>query len=213
MVQYNMKLISACILVFLILSQAAIAQDGPPSQPGCSLIDKSRDPLFITYERVDDLDSKREGMERDRVLVRLHNNSTCVVLITTTEVERFYRAVPSNPTGIERVKRIINSDLPDGAIVPAVKYYTQDSRRVRAPEPAWGGDMFFELRLHGSNSLLFAIPMAYLKKDKIVVVPFDYAWEKEGERPKLLYSGDVEHHVYFFSQNMPDEVKRKIAKY
>lgn len=208
--EYTAKLIYSGILILLVLGQAAIAQEISPSQPGCSLIDKSRDPLFITYERLDDPDPKREGTDRDRVLVRLHNNSTCNVNIETTEAEKFYRPVPPNPTGLERVKRVYDSDLPDGAIVPAVKFYTQDLRRTKSPKPAWGGDMFFKFCLLGGNSMLFAIPMEYLKKGNNIVVPFEYAWETAGPSHKLRYSGDVEQHVYFFSQNIPDEIKRKI---
>ncbi|HVG32372.1 MAG TPA: hypothetical protein VM911_04805 [Pyrinomonadaceae bacterium] len=207
-----MKIILANILLLLSLSQVPFSQNGSTSQLGYSLIDKSRDPLFITYERLDDPDPKREGIERDRVLVRLHNNSTCVVLIETMEAEKFYLPLPPNPTITDRVKRGINYDLPDGAIVPAMKYYTQDNRRSKTPEAAWGGDMFFTFRLLGGNSLLFAIPTAYLRKGNDIVVPFDYGWEKEGERPSPIYSGDVEHRVYFYGDSMPDEVKRKIGR-
>jgi hypothetical protein len=207
-----MKIILANILLIFGLSQAAFSQNGSTPQLGCSLIDKSRDPLFITYERMDDPEPKREGIDRDRVLVRLHNNSTCVVLIKTMEAEKFFLPLPPNPTLMDRVKQGVNYDLPDGAVVPAVKYYTQDNRRSKAPEAAWGGDMFFTFRLLGSNSLLFAIPTAYLRKGYDIVVPFDYAWEKEGERPKFLYSGDVEHRVNFYGDSLPDDVKRKIGR-
>lgn len=207
-----MKAVLVGVLLTLCLSQAIFAQGGIPSQPGCSLIDKSRDPLFITYERMDDPDSKRQGIDRDRILVRLHNNSTCVVLIDAMEAEKFYLPLPPNPTLIDKVKRGINYNLPDGADVPAVRYYTQDSRRSKAPVAAWGGDMFFTFRLLAGNTMLFAIPTAYLRKGYDVVVPFDYAWEKEGERPKLVYSGDVQHRVYFYGDSLPDDVKRKIGR-
>ncbi len=173
-------------------------------------IDKSRDALFITYERLEEPDPKREGIDRERVLVRLRNNSTCAVLIETMDAEKFLASLPSNATIVDHAKRKIQADLPDGVVVPAVKFYTEDRHHSKAPVPAWGGDMFFKFRLLGGNSMLFAIPTAYLRERLDIVMPFAYEWEQEAKAPKVIYSGDVEHRVYFHNDSLPEEIRKRI---
>jgi hypothetical protein len=206
-----MKVIPKLLLLFA-LSVTSFAQNDSRSQSGCALLDKGRDALFITFERLEEPGPRRQGIDRERLMVRLYNNSTCVVLMQTMDAENFYLPLPDNPTAIDRVKRGINYDLPDGVVVPAVKYYTQNTRRSKAPEPAWGGDMFFTFRLLGGRSVLFAVPTAYFTRGFDIVLPFDFGWEKEGERPKVTYSGDVEHRVYFRNNSIPEEAWKKIGR-
>ena len=56
------------------------------------LFDRDRQgPAFYhSYERMDDPDPKREGIDRDGILIYLHSNSNRVVLIKTMETEKFY---------------------------------------------------------------------------------------------------------------------------
>jgi hypothetical protein len=206
-----MKLLLANILLILGFYQTAFAQNA-----GCSLIDKSRDLLFITYERMDDPDLKRQGIDRDRILVRLHNNSTCPIVIQTTDAEKFFIPKPPNLSVIEKIKRPteIRWDLSEGEIVPAVTFYIQDERRSKVPKATWGGDVFYGFHVLGGRTILFPIPLAYLRKGNDIIVPFNFAWEDERGKPapKMIFSGDVKHLVYFYKSHVPADVLRKSGR-
>jgi hypothetical protein len=172
------------------------------------LINNSRDALFITYERTAQVKIDGEDKLQSGVILRLHNNSTCAVIITTGSADKFYKQLPANPTVLQRVKREID-DLPDGALVPDVQYRYQTSKETGV---SVGGDYFFGLKLLGNRSILFEVPFKHfdVRFASKIVLPFDYAWEQES-RAKVNY-GSVETFVNYWTGELPEDIKQKMKK-
>lgn len=126
----------------IIVSLAVISQiNSQEAAAQCDLIDISRDALFITYEKTTRVKTD-SGKLREGVLLRLHNNSTCAVLITSESAEKFVKPLPDNPTIMQRLKREVEYELPDGVLVPEVQYKYSTSSGFR---PSGGGRQFFWL--------------------------------------------------------------------
>ncbi len=152
----------------------------------CSLTDNSQGALFITYERTAQVKIDGEDKLQDGVILRLHNNSTCGVIVTTGSADKFYKPLSANPTVLQRVQREIEWDLPDEALVPDVQYHYQTPNESGM---SVGGDMFFGFKLLGNRSILFEVPIKHLGDPRFgnkIVLPFQYAWEQEN-RAKVIY--------------------------
>lgn len=188
-------------LLLIVFVQSDFAQ--------CSLIDNSQGALFITYERTAPVKTDGEDKLKEGVIFRLRNNSTCAVIITTGSADKFYKPLPANPTVLQRIKREIDYDLPEEALVPDIQYRFQT---LKESGMSVGGDMFFGFRLLGKRSMLFEVPFKHLdlRFASKIVLPFQYAWEQEN-RAKVIYSG-TENFVTYWSATLPDEVKQKIKK-
>src|ERR1051325_10678802 len=99
-----------CLLaLFAALDTVASAQglETRPSQQDCSRIDKTKPPLFITFERT----------ESGKLFLRLHNNARCSVLIPTNQHTAPVE-VRKQPNGGLRVER--TEALRDGSQVQVV---------------------------------------------------------------------------------------------
>ena len=155
LLQMNIKVLLPTLLLALVCNLTALAQ-GTPSAGGCALVDPGRDSLGISFERIDNVALKR-GDGGSGVLLRLHNNSSCVVIIRTTDAKKFVIS-PSAPFAPSNIRH----DLNDGEVVPELTFFTQDARYSEAPQAAFGGDFFFEFNLPGGRSILFAVPVKYL---------------------------------------------------
>jgi len=190
-------LIAVCILLFL----------GNQAGAQCSLFDTSRDALFITYEgtaRVKTDDRK----VRDGVLLRLHNNSSCPVIISSGSAKNFVKPRPANATVLQRINPEIEYVLPDNALVPEVQYEYESSR---GPRLSVGGDMFFGFQLLGKRSILFEVPMNHFRWPlALIEIPFDYSWENENRAQERYKS--VKHKVYFSASNLPEELIEQVGK-
>lgn len=196
-----------CRHFFYLLSLLLIVFS-PDAFARCSLINNSRDALFITYERSALVRVKGENKPQDGVILRLRNNSTCAVIITTASADKFYKPLPANPTALQRVEREID-DLPDGALVPDVQYRYQTSRETGM---TFGGDSFFGLKLLGSRSILFEVPLKHFDITFAgkIVLEFDYAREQEN-RAKVNYP-NVETFVNYWAGELPEDVRQKMKR-
>ena len=154
----------------------------PNVADGCSAIDKSKPPQFISFERADERALQRRGASRRRVWLRLHNNTSCAIVV---------------PTGSTQLSRPLGGgltfDLQQDAEV-FVDYEIQDRRRSKAPQPSgYGGDEIIISRLPPGRSVLFSIDSTHLKKGLDIVVSFRFEWEGDVS----LRSGAVLHRVRF----------------
>ena len=201
----QMKVVLINVLLLLSLSETVFSQDTPSATPTCSLIDKSRDSTFVTYERMGDV-TQGESISREMVLVRLHNNTSCALIIRTTNAQKFVidRSAAFTPKNIRH-------DFADGEFVPELAFLIQDGRHSKPPY-GFGDDFFFEFNLLGSRSILFGIPVVYLKRGFDIVVPFKFAWENPSGAPKVRLTGDVRHEVYFYGDSMPANVRQQIGR-
>jgi len=172
----------------------------------CSLIDTGRDALFITYERPMLMETDN-GKAKDGVLLRLHNNSTCAVIITTASAEKFFKPLPENATAAQRIKRDIEYNLPDNVLVPDIQYLYLTSCGAKN---SVGGDMFFGFKLLAKRSILFEVALRHFDRSpgNKIALPFRYVWEQQN-RARDSYPG-VENTVQFWSSELPDDIKAKI---
>lgn len=155
----------------------------------CTLVDRSRDSVFITFEK-----TMGKAESQRTALLRLRNNSTCAVIITTGSADKFYEPVPPKSTLQQRVRRKINYELPDNALVPEVQYSYVENDNERN---SVGGDSFFGFTLLGGRSILFEVPLEHFLADFLgrITLRFDYVWEQDN-RSKHNYAS-VRHTVGF----------------
>lgn len=198
------------LAVLLALLHVGVScQDGVKVRSGsapCSRIGKSNDFLFITYER----QSTRDNTNPKVVLLRLHNNSTCSVMITSGSAKNFEKRLPANPTVTQVVKPEIEYVLPDSVFVSELQYKYNAKGRERE---AIGGDMFFGFYLLPKRSVLFGVAVEHIGRFYVgntIAVPFRYAWEAHDQSGNIYPS--VENRVLFWTDSLPAEVKTRIKK-
>lgn len=195
------------LLIFALVAPSSVMGQG--QEASCVLNDKSRNALFITYEKLVKVTSER-GESKAALLLRLHNNSTCTVLITTGSAEKFIKPPAEGSTILRRITTEIDYDLPDGALVPQLQYRYHDRRGAHL---SVGGDNFYGFNLSANKSILFEVPFKHLNLslDGTLAVKFQYAWEMEN-RSKEIYSS-VENYVHFATSDLPESVKEQIRRY
>jgi hypothetical protein len=161
------------ITLLMILKLSVSAQSAPPSAAGCQLIDAKQDTLFLTYEKIEAVESIGSSREAKNVLLRLTNNSNCAVLVETEDAKKFVisQSAPFAPNNIRW-------DFDDGVFVPELKFYTQDEMHSAGPK-SHSGDFSFVFRLLGSRSITFAVPEKFFKKCNDILVPFNFEWERK----------------------------------
>src|SRR5215210_1917371 len=91
--------IIACLSILLTLSIETLVQGDSTKQVGCSLIDKKHQSQYVTFERTEEIAAPSKGKGRQRVVLRLRNNTNCDITL---------EALGRKPTRIEIIK------LPDG---------------------------------------------------------------------------------------------------
>jgi hypothetical protein len=146
----NVKLLLPTFLLALVFSPPALAQAA--SSGGCALLDQAQDSLTVSFERVENATYK-PPVNGGSILLRLHNNSSCALIVRTTDAKKFVIA-PSAPFTPNNIRH----DFNDGEFVPELAYFIQDARYTKAPKPAFGGDFFFEFRLLGGVRFSLASP-------------------------------------------------------
>lgn len=187
----NIRGIISCSIVILYFG----AFQSPEVIAQCSLIDPIRDSVFITFEKtISDAESEQVA------LLRVRNNSTCSVIITTGSAEKFYEPLPPKPTAKQVIHRKINYELPDSVLVPKVQYSYFVSGEERN---SVGGDSFFGFTLLGRRSILFEVPLEHFSSDSSgrILLEFDYEWEREN-RARFNYPS-VTHTVRFSGMDIP----------
>lgn len=197
-----MKSIATLFLVLVLFIPQSLAQ--------CSLINNSRNSVFIAYDHTAKIKDER-GKTEDGVILRLQNNTNCSIVIKTGSAEKFYKPLPENPTIMQRIKREIDYDLPDGALVPDIQYlYNAPKNHIQTSSV--GGDMFFGFQVLGARKILFEVPLRYfnLKYFHKIIVSFGYDWELE-TKGGTFYS-TVDHSVDYSGGDFPEELLEKIKK-
>jgi hypothetical protein len=185
------------VLTFCVTGQEEVRTRNVPI---CSRVTKSHDFLFITYDR--HLQQPNKG--KDHVLLRLHNNSTCSVIITSGSAENFQKPLPENPTVLQRLKREIEYELPNDVLVPELQYKYNAEGKERN---GIGGDSFFGFYLLPNRSISFEVPKRHFGKFGVgnwIAVPFQYAWEASDQIGNIYPS--VETRVLFWTDSLRREL-------
>ncbi|MFN0278440.1 MAG: hypothetical protein ACKVRN_07545 [Pyrinomonadaceae bacterium] len=176
----------------------------------CSLTNDKHSSVFIAYKQTAKVKNEN-GKSEDGVILRLQNNTNCSIIVETGSADKFYKPLPENPTVMQRVKREIEYDLPDNALVPEVQYL-YNAPKTHYQNRSVGGDMFFGFRVLGNRSILFEVPLKYfnLKYFHKIIVPFQYDWELK-TKGGVFYSA-INHNVNYSGGDFPEELLRKIEK-
>ena len=178
----------ACLMLLLCFGAMVFAQthedDNPP--PQCSRLDKTKPPLFISFEQV----------ESRKVFLRLNNNSRCALLIPTNQIDSSIRVV-KQASGRLRVEPI--EELKDGSQVPVV-YNLFNSRSSKDAVIVSDGDVVITRKLLPQQSIVFAVPLENFRKNVDVGVEISYLWEESGWS---TVGGGFGHYVFFRSKSLP----------
>ena len=167
------------------------AKTAGSSVSDCSRIDKKKPPLFIAFERAD---SKE-------VLLSLHNNSSCPVLIPTNQLEGSLTLVRQSNRAL-KIERI--EELRNGSQVQVV-YNLFNLRGSKDTVIVTDGCVVMPRQLLSKQSILFAIPLEFFKKHADVGIEFSYQWENDGGS---AVGGEFGHYVFFRNEYVPSAVVR-----
>jgi len=191
---FNISLLVICVLTAISI---AFGQEPPRSQEGCAYLDKERPSLFISYVR--ELTEKGgKGRPAERVLLRLHNNSSCSFNIETDDMtgdeSLFRKEVTKLPNGDIGTTYI--PDPPEGARLSI--FYDIQASKTEAPKPAnypATRDIAYTYTVPPGRSVVFAVDAKYFKKQYILSIPYSYSWE---EIPERNVWGSIQHRVLYF---------------
>jgi hypothetical protein len=189
MFKTTLKIVGFVFVVLCCISHSSAQSRA--SAFDCSRADKSRPPLFITYE----------GSEQKNVLLRLHNNSRCAVLIPTNQLQGSLKVVRQ---GDGRLKFETMEELKDGARIPVV-YNLFNRQGSKDTVIVSDGCVVMTRSLLPQQSILLAIPVADFKRNADVGVEFNYPWEEDDGS---AVGGAFGHYVFFRNENLPKAAMR-----
>ena len=197
------------LLTMFSLPQLCVAQEAPVPQGGCIALDKKNPPLFISYERRDD--KAWDGRNYvDGVLLRLNNNSNCVISLIAPP--GYSGELP--PTfGFKDGKRVRLPNVRIGSVKSGTTvelYYL-----TKYPsEASLVLNRDFHVRdtiyLNNGDFILFSVPLKNFKRGGRVLVPFNYDWDS-GSAAYMVDTRNylieaVEHHLVFDRDLLPSDV-------
>jgi hypothetical protein len=186
------KFVIVPVLLLMLCAATGHAQNISNQQSGCLLLDKTGRPQFISYEGLADSNSK--------VVLRLHNNTNCPIVIETGGAPRQLVKLPNGGFKFEDV-----TGSQDGTEVAL--HYLLRSRRKQTIKPGFiWGDSVQVYTVPAGQTILFNVPLSDVRKRLDVAVPFAYAWE--GNYIGAGFVGGVQHHVYFLFDDVLKEIPR-----
>ena len=179
------------------LASCTPGQDAIANKSGCSVVDKTRPPLYVSLER----ESDNESASKNQVTwLRLHNNLNCGVVIETSDINPwsdeyrpFFREESfKEPNGSTAFQYTL-APPPEGATLPLL-YDIQDPKSKKAPRPAnyWGGRcLVITWILPPAGTIVFSVKKEFFDKRKVISIPFRFEWESEADFNQIF------HRVYY----------------
>jgi hypothetical protein len=198
------------LLATSLLAQQTGAQPASAPQGGCAALDKKNPPLFLSYERADN--HAWDGHDYvDGVLLRLNNNSNCVISLIAPP--GYPREVP--PTwGFKEGKRIRLPEVRIGSIKSGTNVELYYLTKYPGDESLYL-DSDFHVRdtiyLNNGDFIVFSVPWKNFKRKGRVLVPFKYDWEGDNTYvPDMrgMLVDTVEHYLVFDSSLIPPAVSK-----
>lgn len=168
--------IQRCTLIGCAILGVLLHPPRQAAQTACSLLEPSHRAQYISFESSSESD----------VRLRLHNNSTCAIVVETAD------DAPSRA----------------GAGKAIAVHYLFHSRRKGTTAPAYGwGDSVGTVEIAPKDSITFFVPLTRLKARDDVAVPFGYVWEG-GLAGGVGGVGGVQHFAYFLWDDLPAQQKK-----
>jgi hypothetical protein len=196
-----MMLRQGLILILILLSLARLCL----AQSGCNVLDKNNSPLYISYERVQELIPKDKKKPERQVVLRLNNNTNCSIFISLYDE-------PSNN------KLTYGSIIPldNGAVIPLdYKIFDLSGDPGVFLNPPGAADVRWTAELKGNQSVLFIAPLKHFKVNSQLEVRFDYSWDinsgQKGLRSTRKFT-NVRHDILFYTWFLPSELFQKKKK-
>ena len=166
------------------------------AQSECARIDKTKAPLFISFERFESKD----------VLLRLHNNSGCPVLVPTNELDSTLEFVKLSNGG-SIAKYAENAPLRDGRQVRLV-YNLINLRGRKDVVNVSDGCIVMSRRLLPQQTVVFSVPLEDFRNHADVLLEFSYPWEYDEGSAAIV---DFGHSVVFRNANLPQPSRREVT--
>jgi hypothetical protein len=159
----------------ILIGTISLVAQHPASRIGQGkvYVNKSRPSVYITLERVGQLESPDPGDDKERVWLRLHNNTRFPLRLNMG-------AVPTSEYG--DAKLFVDGLLNDEVIF-----------RIRCHSCSTN-------MLVSGRSLIFSVPCSDLGPDRSIRVRFSYGWEDWRD---VTAGREPEHYVYFYSSQLP----------
>ena len=202
MMNTRMVVIVVLMLAHSLLQQQSLAQKPSQSLAGCEVLDKTKPHLFISYEATD-VQAWNGRKNVKGVLLRLNNNSGCVISLTVPQ--SYPQEIP--PTiGLKdgRMQRL--PDVRIGSIKSGttVRLYYLTKYPSEASLILTGDFHVVDaIYLNNGDSILFSVPVENFKRKGRIVVPFSYDWEAANA---ALRMDPVEHYLIFRPDQLPVDV-------
>ena len=153
----------------------------------CAPLDKDRPLIFITYERMADR----------KVMLGLHNNTTCALYVRSNGTPTLYRVtnVSNGKTKLEKRSERTAYDLSEGEILGDLVLEFRDVRfDDRRISTTADGDLLSSRRLASGITVYFTVSRSSFTRRVNLVVPFWYEWE---ENAVQVLHGNAVHQLYF----------------
>ena len=151
----------------------------------CTLVNTYRSAQYLEYERRDEAEADYGNESRERVWLRLYNNTTCPLRIPA----RTPVIIRKKPNGTPTI------DLRDGQEVAMDVWLTDPDARDMYVHP--GGDVRSTTTLPAAQSVTFSVAANLLKRGPMVVT-FDYEWDQR--------NGTVEHRLRLEPKDLPEDI-------
>ena len=169
------------------IGDVELLQDISSNKHGCSLVDPTRPPQFVSYE----------GKSESQIQLRLRNNTSCTIVVETDD--QFPTQPKTLPQGGSTIESVLTSQ--DGVRL-RLHYLTQNRRRGEVLKRGYGwGDSVFTYEILPGQSILFAVPRFHFKRGSDIAVPFAYSWD--GSKSIATGVGGVAHYVYLLVEDLP----------
>lgn len=205
-------LLLIAISLALLLSAASADVAGPRrslAQDGCSVLDSTKPPQYMAYAYLEEVASQPKVKERQRVWLRLYNNTSCAILMDAEQAPAWVSARPVTLAdgSVKNELTVIRSDAPPDGTTVELSYRIRQNARA-APMLGTFHHNVFSVRLLPGRFVKFWVPLKLFKDGSDVLMDFDYEWElrKDGGRPGGI---KVFHSVYFFNEDLPEEALKQ----
>lgn len=168
------------VSIFLLISVGLLSQQGMSTVLQKDVrIERSKPGVYIAFERVGQLKSPNAGDEKDRVWLRLHNNTRWPLILEMS-------AAPSVEYGDAG---LFYESLSGAEVIFRIQCHVCTLNS-----------------LGSGKSLLFSIPGKELTKERMMRVKFSYGWEDPND---VVAGREATHFVYFDGSNLPQSSRQK----
>jgi hypothetical protein len=164
------------------------------SAADCERIRSSRPAQFITFERTGLGKTVYDGESRERVWLRLHNNTSCAIRFLGGHMHR-------------RADGTFSMDPTDGEET-TIEYDIYDALGRGEPRQWGGGNANTIATLGPGYSVVFSVPVSHFRQGRGVAVPFAYPWEGHSIR-----RFDLRHYVYLPPEELPKSLRGRISRF